>query len=130
MESEFCQKRFLSRAALRTIADTKRQFAEQLSEIGFLPSGVNISHMERAKKVRTCSKDRRFIDVALNNDLFKGDGVLEATGAHYNTNSSNSKVTDYHGGYEQGTSLSILRSDHQSSVDSRLLSTNLASGHA
>jgi ATP-dependent RNA helicase DHX57 len=76
-EVDFCQKKFLSRAALKTIADTKRQLAEQLGEIGFLGTDsrkVSIRKMERSRN---------------------GDGVLEATGDRFNFNSKNTKVRPF-----------------------------------
>jgi hypothetical protein len=36
-------KNFLSKPGMKVIMDLRRQFAEQLSEIGFLPEGISIS---------------------------------------------------------------------------------------
>ena len=49
-DKNWCKTKFLSRGALTTIADLKRQFAEQLSEIGFLNKGLTMRDMQKVKK--------------------------------------------------------------------------------
>ncbi len=56
---------------MQKIADLKREFAEQLSEIGFLKSGISLRRMRQSQT---------------------SDGVLELTGEEANVNSSNVKV--------------------------------------
>lgn len=70
-DKEFCASKFLSRGALQNIKDLKRQFAEQLSDIGFLNHTVTMTTMQKVKQ---------------------GDGILMLTGEEANANSDNVKV--------------------------------------
>ncbi|XP_049617276.1 putative ATP-dependent RNA helicase DHX57 [Syngnathus scovelli] len=66
----YCQENFLSRRVLQEIACVKRQFAELLSDIGFIKEGLRSRDIERLSS--------------------KGsDGVLEATGPEANLNAEN-----------------------------------------
>lgn len=69
-ERVYLSRNYLSYNTLCMIRDMKRQFAELLSEMGFLRSGVDKRHMER----------------------LTGDGVAEATGEVANKYSSNLKL--------------------------------------
>jgi len=61
----------LSKPALKTISDLRRQFTEQLSEIGFLPSGISMRDLQKIKH---------------------SDGVLQLSGEYYNINNKNYKI--------------------------------------
>jgi ATP-dependent RNA helicase DHX57 len=69
-------QKFLSRPALQAIADLKRQYAELLSEIGFLDQRVSTRLMNKQAKIAGRGSD----------------GVKEATGARLNRNSKNTRV--------------------------------------
>uniref|UniRef100_H3DMF3 Putative ATP-dependent RNA helicase DHX57 n=1 Tax=Tetraodon nigroviridis TaxID=99883 RepID=H3DMF3_TETNG len=69
----YCRENFLSWRGLQEIASLKRQFAELLSDIGFVKEGLRARVMER-----TGPKD--------------SDGVLEATGPEANLNSDNIRL--------------------------------------
>lgn len=69
----YCRENFLSWRGLQEIASLKRQFAELLSDIGFIKEGLRARVIERM-----CSKGT--------------DGVLEATGPEANLNSDNIKL--------------------------------------
>uniref|UniRef100_A0A7N6C3R2 Putative ATP-dependent RNA helicase DHX57 n=1 Tax=Anabas testudineus TaxID=64144 RepID=A0A7N6C3R2_ANATE len=69
----YCRENFLSWRGLQEIASLKRQFAELLSDIGFIKEGLRARIIER-----TCSKGT--------------DGVLEATGPEANLNSENIRL--------------------------------------
>ena len=60
----------MSRTSLQVISDLKKQFADQLSEIGFLNRNTSIRSMGKQKS----------------------DGILEFTGQDYNRNSENIKI--------------------------------------
>ncbi|KAM9835767.1 putative ATP-dependent RNA helicase DHX57 [Aulostomus maculatus] len=66
----YCRENFLSWRGLQEIASLKRQFAELLSDIGFIKEGLRARNIERM-----CSAG--------------SDGVLEATGPEANLNSDN-----------------------------------------
>lgn len=69
----YCRENFLSWRGLQEIASLKRQFAELLSDIGFIKEGLRARTIERLG--------------------FKGtDGVLEATGPEANLNSDNIRL--------------------------------------
>uniref|UniRef100_A0A3Q3BHX5 Putative ATP-dependent RNA helicase DHX57 n=1 Tax=Kryptolebias marmoratus TaxID=37003 RepID=A0A3Q3BHX5_KRYMA len=69
----FCRTNFLSWRSLQEIASLKRQFAELLSDIGFIKEGLRARIIERMSS--------------------KGaDGVLEATGPEANLNSENIRL--------------------------------------
>eukprot|EP01119_Soliformovum_irregulare_P019945 TRINITY_DN6405_c1_g2_i1.p1 TRINITY_DN6405_c1_g2~~TRINITY_DN6405_c1_g2_i1.p1 ORF type:complete len:601 (+),score=220.21 TRINITY_DN6405_c1_g2_i1:264-1805(+) len=70
-DPEFCEKNFMSLSALKGIEDLKRDFVEQLSEIGFLESGLN------SRKIRKTENS---------------DGILEITGGKFNENSTNFNI--------------------------------------
>ncbi|XP_030627357.1 LOW QUALITY PROTEIN: putative ATP-dependent RNA helicase DHX57 [Chanos chanos] len=69
----YCRENFLSIRGLQEIACLKRQFAELLSDIGFVKDGLKARVIERASSRGT-------------------DGVLEATGHEANMNSDNTKL--------------------------------------
>ncbi|XP_044041528.1 putative ATP-dependent RNA helicase DHX57 isoform X2 [Siniperca chuatsi] len=69
----YCRENFLSWRGLQEIASLKRQFAELLSDIGFIKEGLRARIIERM-----CSKGT--------------DGVLEATGPEANLNSENIRL--------------------------------------
>ncbi|XP_016129380.1 putative ATP-dependent RNA helicase DHX57 [Sinocyclocheilus grahami] len=70
---QFCRENFLSIRGLQEIACLKRQFAELLSDIGFVKDGLKARVIEKMSS--------------------KGsDGVLEATGYEANLNSDNTKL--------------------------------------
>ncbi|XP_056281028.1 putative ATP-dependent RNA helicase DHX57 [Pseudoliparis swirei] len=69
----YCRENFLSGRVLQEIASLKRQFAELLSDIGFIKEGLRARVIERK-----CSKGT--------------DGVLEATGPEANLNSDNIRL--------------------------------------
>ncbi|XP_026182398.1 putative ATP-dependent RNA helicase DHX57 [Mastacembelus armatus] len=69
----YCRENFLSWRVLQEIASLKRQFAELLSDIGFIKEGLRARVIERM-----CSKGT--------------DGVLEATGPEANLNSDNIRL--------------------------------------
>ncbi|KAK7140601.1 hypothetical protein R3I94_013020 [Phoxinus phoxinus] len=69
----YCRENFLSIRGLQEIACLKRQFAELLSDIGFVKDGLKARVIEKMS-----SKG--------------GDGVLEATGYEANLNSDNTKL--------------------------------------
>lgn len=69
----YCRENFLSWRSLQEIASLKRQFAELLSDIGFIKEGLRARVIERLSA--------------------KGaDGVLEATGPEANLNSENIRL--------------------------------------
>ncbi|XP_039513078.1 putative ATP-dependent RNA helicase DHX57 isoform X2 [Pimephales promelas] len=70
---QYCRENFLSIRGLQEIACLKRQFAELLSDIGFVKDGLKARVIEKMS-----SKG--------------GDGVLEATGYEANLNSDNTKL--------------------------------------
>ncbi|XP_071780554.1 putative ATP-dependent RNA helicase DHX57 [Centroberyx gerrardi] len=70
---QYCRENFLSGRGLQEIASLKRQFAELLSDIGFVKEGLRARIIERM-----CSKGT--------------DGVLEATGPEANLNSDNIRL--------------------------------------
>ncbi|KPP56085.1 putative ATP-dependent RNA helicase DHX57 [Scleropages formosus] len=70
---QYCRENFLSGRGLQEMASLKRQFAELLSDIGFVKEGLRARVIER-----TCSKGM--------------DGILEATGSEANLNSDNIKL--------------------------------------
>ncbi|KAI5606345.1 putative ATP-dependent RNA helicase DHX57 isoform X1, partial [Silurus asotus] len=69
----YCRENFLSIRGLQEIACLKRQFAELLSDIGFVKDGLKVRNIERMSSTGT-------------------DGVLEATGYEANLNSDNTKL--------------------------------------
>ncbi|XP_078458360.1 putative ATP-dependent RNA helicase DHX57 isoform X1 [Lampetra planeri] len=69
----FCRENFLSWRTLQEISSLKRQFAELLSDIGFVREGLRARDMERAAR-------------------HGGDGVLETTGPESNSNADNLKL--------------------------------------
>lgn len=69
-ERQYCEKHFLSRNALTMIADMKRQFAQLLSELGFVRKGVDARRMSR----------------------LPGDGVLLGTGLQANKHADNLRM--------------------------------------
>ncbi|XP_040886321.1 putative ATP-dependent RNA helicase DHX57 [Toxotes jaculatrix] len=69
----YCKDNFLSWRGLQEIASLKRQFAELLSDIGFIKEGLRARIIERM-----CSNGT--------------DGVLEATGPEANLNSDNIRL--------------------------------------
>ncbi|KAI1894656.1 hypothetical protein AGOR_G00118010, partial [Albula goreensis] len=70
---QYCRENFLSGRGLQEIASLKRQFAELLSDIGFVKEGLRARVIERM-----CSRGT--------------DGILEATGYEANLNSDNIKL--------------------------------------
>lgn len=69
----YCRENFLSYRGLQEIASLKRQFAELLSDIGFIKEGLRARIVERMSSKGT-------------------DGVLEATGPEANLNSDNIRL--------------------------------------
>ncbi|XP_068442891.1 putative ATP-dependent RNA helicase DHX57 [Clinocottus analis] len=69
----YCRENFLSGRVLQEIASLKRQFAELLSDIGFIKEGLRARVIERKSSKGT-------------------DGVLEATGPEANLNSDNIRL--------------------------------------
>lgn len=69
----YCRENFLSWRGLQEIASLKRQFAELLSDIGFIREGLRARVIERMSSKGT-------------------DGVLEATGREANLNSDNIRL--------------------------------------
>lgn len=69
----YCRENFLSWRGLQEIASLKRQFAELLSDIGFIKEGLRARTIERMSSKGT-------------------DGVLEATGPEANLNSENIRL--------------------------------------
>ncbi|XP_029317608.1 LOW QUALITY PROTEIN: putative ATP-dependent RNA helicase DHX57 [Cottoperca gobio] len=69
----YCRENFLSWRVLQEIASLKRQFAELLSDIGFIKEGLRARVIERMSSKGT-------------------DGVLEATGPEANLNSENIRL--------------------------------------
>ncbi|KAM4614689.1 putative ATP-dependent RNA helicase DHX57 [Polymixia lowei] len=69
----YCRENFLSGRGLQEIASLKRQFAELLSDIGFVKEGLRARVIERM-----CSKGT--------------DGILDATGPEANLNSDNTRL--------------------------------------
>ncbi|XP_074554352.1 putative ATP-dependent RNA helicase DHX57 [Halichoeres trimaculatus] len=69
----YCRENFLSWRGLQEIASLKRQFAELLSDIGFIKEGLRARIIERMSSKGT-------------------DGVLEATGPEANLNSENIRL--------------------------------------
>lgn len=69
----YCRENFLSWRGLQEIASLKRQFAELLSDIGFIKEGLRARVIERMSSKGT-------------------DGILEATGPEANLNSENIKL--------------------------------------
>ncbi|XP_028250740.1 putative ATP-dependent RNA helicase DHX57 [Parambassis ranga] len=70
---QYCRENFLSWRGLQEIASLKRQFAELLSDIGFIKEGLRARIIERMSSKGT-------------------DGVLEATGPEANLNSENIRL--------------------------------------
>ncbi|XP_066172783.1 putative ATP-dependent RNA helicase DHX57 isoform X2 [Sylvia atricapilla] len=68
----YCRENFLSGRVLQEIASLKRQFAELLSDIGFVKEGLRARDMEKWSQ--------------------GGDGVLDATGEEANSNAENIKL--------------------------------------
>ncbi|KAM8739930.1 putative ATP-dependent RNA helicase DHX57 isoform 1-T2 [Acanthopagrus schlegelii] len=69
----YCRENFLSWRGLQEIASLKRQFAELLSDIGFIKEGLRARIIERTSSKGT-------------------DGVLEATGREANLNAENIRL--------------------------------------
>ncbi|XP_034019242.1 putative ATP-dependent RNA helicase DHX57 isoform X2 [Thalassophryne amazonica] len=69
----YCRENFLSWRGLQEIASLKRQFAELLSDIGFIKEGLRARIIERMSSRGT-------------------DGVLEATGPEANLNADNIRL--------------------------------------
>uniref|UniRef100_A0A671WJV1 Putative ATP-dependent RNA helicase DHX57 n=1 Tax=Sparus aurata TaxID=8175 RepID=A0A671WJV1_SPAAU len=69
----YCRENFLSWRGLQEIASLKRQFAELLSDIGFIKEGLRARIIERTSSKGT-------------------DGVLEATGREANSNAENIRL--------------------------------------
>uniref|UniRef100_A0A3P9JZU0 Putative ATP-dependent RNA helicase DHX57 n=1 Tax=Oryzias latipes TaxID=8090 RepID=A0A3P9JZU0_ORYLA len=69
----YCRENFLSWRVLQEIASLKRQFAELLSDIGFIKEGLRARVIERMSSQGA-------------------DGVLEATGSEANLNSENVRL--------------------------------------
>ncbi|XP_023205759.1 putative ATP-dependent RNA helicase DHX57 isoform X1 [Xiphophorus maculatus] len=69
----YCRENFLSWRSLQEIASLKRQFAELLSDIGFIKEGLRARVIERLSSQGA-------------------DGVLEATGPEANLNSENIRL--------------------------------------
>ncbi|KAM6962420.1 putative ATP-dependent RNA helicase DHX57 [Tautogolabrus adspersus] len=69
----YCRENFLSSRGLQEIASLKRQFAELLSDIGFIKEGLRARVIDRMSSKGT-------------------DGVLEATGPEANLNSENIRL--------------------------------------
>lgn len=69
----YCRENFLSWRGLQEIASLKRQFAELLSDIGFIKEGLRARIIEHKSSKGT-------------------DGVLEATGPEANLNSKNIRL--------------------------------------
>lgn len=69
----YCRENFLSWRGLQEIASLKRQFAELLSDIGFIKEGLRARIIERMSSKGT-------------------DGVLEATGPEANLNAENIRL--------------------------------------
>ncbi|KAL2083418.1 hypothetical protein ACEWY4_021191 [Coilia grayii] len=69
----YCRENFLSARGLQEISCLKRQFAELLSDIGFVKEGLKARVIERMSSKGT-------------------DGVLEATGHEANLNADNTKL--------------------------------------
>ncbi|KAF6732859.1 putative ATP-dependent RNA helicase DHX57 [Oryzias melastigma] len=69
----YCRENFLSWRGLQEIASLKRQFAELLSDIGFIKEGLRARVIERMSSQGA-------------------DGVLEATGSEANLNSENTRL--------------------------------------
>ncbi|XP_070784836.1 putative ATP-dependent RNA helicase DHX57 isoform X3 [Enoplosus armatus] len=70
---QYCRENFLSWRGLQEIASLKRQFAELLSDIGFIKEGLRARIIERMSSKGT-------------------DGVMEATGPEANLNSMNIRL--------------------------------------
>ncbi|XP_057198416.1 putative ATP-dependent RNA helicase DHX57 isoform X2 [Triplophysa rosa] len=70
---QYCRENFLSIRGLQEIACLKRQFAELLSDIGFVKDGLKARVIEKMSSKGT-------------------DGILEATGYEANSNSDNTKL--------------------------------------
>ncbi|XP_064271147.1 putative ATP-dependent RNA helicase DHX57 isoform X1 [Passer domesticus] len=69
----YCRENFLSGRVLQEIASLKRQFAELLSDIGFVKEGLRARDIEKKWSQG-------------------GDGVLDATGEEANSNAENIKL--------------------------------------
>ncbi|CAL9683143.1 unnamed protein product [Knipowitschia caucasica] len=69
----YCRENFLSWRGLQEIASLKRQFAELLSDIGFIKEGLRARTIERISSKGT-------------------DGILESTGPEANLNADNIKL--------------------------------------
>ncbi|XP_062375856.1 putative ATP-dependent RNA helicase DHX57 [Sardina pilchardus] len=70
---QYCRENFLSARGLQEISSLKRQFAELLSDIGFVKEGLKARVIERRSSKGT-------------------DGVLEATGHEANLNADNTRL--------------------------------------
>eukprot|EP00039_Didymoeca_costata_P003149 m.65483 g.65483 ORF g.65483 m.65483 type:complete len:1368 (+) comp11739_c0_seq1:318-4421(+) len=71
----YCNENFLSHKTFMMLGDIKRQYAELLSDIGFLHHGLTVKRVEAVGKNVAYSTGRNV------------DGVLEATGESANINS-------------------------------------------
>ncbi|XP_067845385.1 putative ATP-dependent RNA helicase DHX57 [Heptranchias perlo] len=69
----YCRQNFLSGRILQEISSMKRQFAELLSDIGFVKEGLRARYIEKMSSRG-------------------GDGIVEATGQEANSNAENMKL--------------------------------------
>uniref|UniRef100_A0A4W3H8A4 Putative ATP-dependent RNA helicase DHX57 n=1 Tax=Callorhinchus milii TaxID=7868 RepID=A0A4W3H8A4_CALMI len=69
----YCKENFLSGRVLQEIASMKRQFAELLSDIGFVKEGLKARYIDKMSSQG-------------------GDGIVEATGQEANSNAENMKL--------------------------------------
>ncbi|XP_048392078.2 putative ATP-dependent RNA helicase DHX57 [Stegostoma tigrinum] len=69
----YCRQNFLSGRILQEISSMKRQFAELLSDIGFVKEGLRARYIEKMSSRG-------------------GDGIIEATGQEANSNAENMKL--------------------------------------
>ncbi|XP_032881667.1 putative ATP-dependent RNA helicase DHX57 isoform X2 [Amblyraja radiata] len=69
----YCRQNFLSGRTLQEISGMKRQFAELLSDIGFVKEGLRAKYIEKLAS-------------------HGGDGIIEATGHEANSNAGNLKL--------------------------------------
>ncbi|GCC31188.1 hypothetical protein chiPu_0009645 [Chiloscyllium punctatum] len=70
---KYCRENFLSGRILQEISSMKRQFAELLSDIGFVREGLRARYIEKMSSRG-------------------GDGIIEATGQEANSNAENMKL--------------------------------------
>ena len=98
-KKRFCGEHFLSMTTLTMLGDLKRQYAELLSEIGFITPPVTARKMEfNARKAARSSQGN-------------SDGILESIDAHLNANNGNMALLKVRGGdisppYQAGEVLS------------------------